>query len=365
MKNFIYIRALRHVDHSVFSVSGDQKQKKSNQQKHYRDPIFGQLVPYASGQQVKRSMLEILTGNLNTPFAAITFNWEIDSKDASQGEAWSLCDPSYPDQLFGGYMMAKKDTFTIKRRSPLSISAMRPIHPLLGNLEEPGEAMSFDRGAYADQNKVNVFKVENDQRIQLTEEEIAQWLKDKERTLPPKKWIEPQKRANGLFVYDVAIDLRTLFCVSTNQYEPEVSPEIIEKLKVEGWTETENVFGKCLVCPETKRAEMIQALADAVLSWRVTTNQARTFSPMETLAVAISDDANQITYAIRAELDDEVDFPKAKPVLDPTANAKLFLTPAVSAYIKGEKGNATALDAAAAEIASRLTAFPYENQLAK
>lgn len=356
MKPFIYLRALRHADHTVFSVADGQK--------FYRDPQFGSKSAYSSGQQVKRSILDALTSQMNTPFAPITFNWTINKENkAEQGEAWSLCDPSFPDQLLGGYMKAEKDTATVKRRSPLSISAMRPLHPLLGGLEDQGEAMSFDRSANADRHTVNVFKDTNGKRELMSDEEVTEWLTNTKRALPPKKWIEPQKRASGLFVYDVAIDLRTLFCVSVNQMEPELYPETIEKLKAAGWVEGENVFGRCLICPKEQREQIIPALADALLNWRITSNQARTFSLMDTLAVAISDNANQVAYAVRAELDTESEYNKARPVIDQTAKAQIYLAPTVSGYIKGETGNASALDDAKAYLEEQLRAFPYEAQM--
>jgi len=334
-------------------------------QKFYRDPLFGNKSAYSSGQQVKRSMLDNMTNNLNIPFAPITFNWTINKEDkAEQGEAWSLCDPSFPDQLIGGYMKAEKDTATVKRRSPLSISAMRPLHPLLGGLEDKGEAMSFDRGSTADRHTVKVFREVDGKREAMSEEDLTAWLQKTKRALPPKKWIEPQQRASGLFVYDIAIDLRTLFCVSVNQLEPELYPATIEKLKAAGWIDGENVFGRCLICPKEQREKIIPALADALINWRITSNQARTFSVMETLAIAVSDNANQIAYAIRAELDDEVDR-RAKPIIDEEAKAEIYLAPSVSGYIKGEKGNVNALDNAAAYLVSQMLAFPYEKQMEK
>jgi len=308
-------------------------------------------------------MLDAMTSSMNVAFAPITFNWTINKENkAEQGEAWSVCDPSFPDQLIGGYMKAEKDTGTVKRRSPLSISAMRPLHPLLGGLENEGEAMSFDRSTTADRHTVNVFKEVDGKREKMSEEELNNWLAATKRALPPKKWIEPQKRASGLFVYDVAIDLRTLFCVSINQLEPELYPETIEKLKAGGWIVGENVFGRCLICPEPHRKRIINALADALLNWRITSNQARTFSLMETLAVATSDNANQVAYAIRAELDTDIDR-RAAPVIDETSTAKIFLTPSVSGYIKGTSGNAKALDDATSYLVDQMLAFPYEKQM--
>lgn len=357
MTPFLYVRSLRYCEHTVFSVADGQK--------YYREPLFGNRSAYSSGQQVKRSILDAMTSHLNIPFAPITFNWTINKENkAEQGEAWSICDPSFPDQLIGGYMKAEKDTATVKRRSPLSISAMRPLHPLLGGLENEKEAMSFDRSAAPDRNAVNVYRDVNGKREKMEPEELGKWLKETGRSLPPKKWIEPQQRASGLFVYDIAIDLRTLFCVSVNQLEPEIYPETLEKLKSAGWVAAENIFGYCLVCPESDREKIIKALAHALLNWRITSNQSRTFSLMETLAVAISDDANQVAYAIRAELDAEIDR-RAKPVIDETAKAKIFLTPSVSANIKGVSGSVTALDDAATYLVEKLCAFPYHDQMGK
>jgi hypothetical protein len=76
MKPYIYLRALRHAEHTVFGVQ--------NGQKSYRDPQFGRQMAYSSGQQVKRSIIESLSDQLNMPFAAITFNWEIDKKGKAE-----------------------------------------------------------------------------------------------------------------------------------------------------------------------------------------------------------------------------------------------------------------------------------------
>jgi len=355
MNPFIYLRALRYVQHSVFSVADGQK--------FYWDPLFGNKSAYSSGQQVKRSILDAMVTKLNIPFAPVTFNWTITKENkAEQGEAWSVCDPSFPDQLIGGYMKAEKDTGTVKRRSPLSISAMRPLHPLLGGLENEVEAMSFDRSSSADRQTVNVYREVNGKRELMSADELTNWLQETKRTLPPRKWIEPQKRATGLFVYDVAIDLRTLFCVSTNQIEPELYPETIEKLKQNGWTESENVFGRCLVCPASERERIVRSLASALLNWRITSNQARTFSLMETLAISISHNANQVAYSIRAALDPEKER-QASPIIDETADARIFLAPSISGYIKGLSGNARAIEDAQAYLTEQLLQFDYANQM--
>lgn len=49
MKPYIYIRTLKHAEHTVFCVQEGQKA--------YFDPLFNRMVPYSSGQQIKRCIL--------------------------------------------------------------------------------------------------------------------------------------------------------------------------------------------------------------------------------------------------------------------------------------------------------------------
>jgi len=351
MKPYIYLRALKHAEHTVFGVQDGQKT--------YYDTQFGQYCAYSSGQQVKRSILEELTSNLNVPMAPVTFNYNITKdKQLENKEPWSPCDPNYIDQLIGGWMRAG-DGVTVKRRSPLSISAMRPLHPLLSGTVK--ENLTFDRSNRPDNNPVNVRMAGSDKL--LTEEEIEAFLTANNRTLPRRNWIPENRRAQGFFVYDIAIDLRTLFSVSTNQHEPELNKEKIEELKTKGWTEGENTFGKCLTKPKAEREKVIPVLANALLNWRITSNQARTFSLMETLAIAISDNANTLTGAIRAKLIDDGDRPKAKPIIDETAGAELFITLPCSGYIATVNESADALIKAEERLVEMMRAFDYEDQL--
>lgn len=352
MNPYIYLRALKHAEHTVFCVQDGQKT--------YYDPQFNRYCAYSSGQQVKRSILEALTSGMNVPVAPVTFNYEVekkkDSSELKNKEVWSPCDPTYVDQLLGGWMCAPSEGMTLKRRSPLSISAMRPLHPLLAWTDK--ENLTFDRSDRPDYHPVIVRMGKKE----MTEEEIEEFLSANGRTLPRRNWIPDNMRTNGLFVYDVAIDLRTLFSVSLNQHEPELSKEMIEKLKSEGWVECENVFGKCLVLPKEKRDKIIPVLASALINWRITSNQARTFSLMETLAVAISDNANQLAGAIRAKLIDEGNKQKAKPIVDQTSGASLYVTLPCSSYVVTVNESADALTQAEKDLTDRMLAFDYENQ---
>lgn len=349
--SFIYLRGLKHVTFSVFCVTEGQKT--------YHDPQFDMSVPYSSGQQVKRSIINDFTEFIGEKQSPITF---VSVKDKNgkigEGEVYSTCDPSFKDLLIGGWMQAKAGGTdrSLKRRSPLSISALSPLHPLLSGV--PRENISFDRSDYPELHKVIVRDYQGNE---LTDEEIENALNGSNRSLL-RKYIQDNKRATGLFVYDVAIDLRRLFCVPTNQFEPEISKEMITQLERKGWNKSENVFGECLVLPKEERDKVIPALAHALLNWRITSNQARTFSLMETLAVAISDKANTIPGAIRAKLIDEGERPSAKPIIDENAGADVFVTLPCASYIVTENESADALNMAEEKLIQMMSDFDYENQ---
>lgn len=302
-----------------------------------------------------------MTDDLNVPMAPITFNYNITKKDGLENkETWAPCDPRYIDQLIGGWMRAGKDMVALKRRSPLSVSAMRPIHPLLGGLERDKENITFDRSDRPEWHPVNV-RIEGSDRL-MTKEEIEAYLQNNNRTLTKRIWIPDNTRATGLFVADMAIDLRALFCVTTNQHEPELSPEMITALEAEGWVKSKNVFGECLVMPKAEREKIIPVLANALINWRITSNQARTFSLMETLALAVSDNANHIAGAIRTKLIEEGDKPKAKLIIDETAGAEVFVTLPCASYVVTVNERATALEEAEKKLTDMMMAFDYENQ---
>jgi hypothetical protein len=356
MNDFLYIRGLKSVSHTVFGVSQGQK--------YYYDPQFSTRMPYSSGQQVKRSMLEVFLAELGVSPAPVTFVSNLDKTGKlGEGEPWSACDPRHPDQLVGGWMRAQKGGTdrTVKRRSPLSISAMRPLHPLLAGMSS--ENITFDR---SDRPTLHQVIVRDADGKQLDEEQLTTLLKGTDRSVL-RKWIPENTRASGLFVYDVAVDLRTLFCVSSNDTEPEVTPAIREALQAAGWQPGLNAFGPCLVCPAEQREKLIPALAKALLDWRILTNQSRTFDLMKTLAVAVSNNASSIGAAIRAKLVPESEGserPKARPVLERIAGVDLFIAPNAAEYIFTEEERADALASAEQEIIRRLRSFDYEKQSA-
>ncbi len=352
--SFIYLRGCKHAAFTVFCVEDGQKS--------YYDPQFNVKVPYSSGQQVKRSIMGKLNEVLNVEPSPTEFYFDVDKKGAlKEGEVLSSCDPHYVDQLLGGWMRTPKGgkEKAVKRRSPLSISAMTPLHPLLASV--PKENISFDR---SDRPNVHKVVVRDASGNVLTDEQVSIFLNGSDRSLY-RKWIPDNTRATGLFVYDVAIDLRRLFCVPTNQLEPEITSDMVETLKNDGWKVVNTVFGECLLMPKEQREKIIPAIADALIDWHITSNQARTFSLMETLAIAISDNANTLAAAIRAKLidGDNDSKPKAKPIIDEHAGAATYVTLPCASYIVTETESADALDKAKQDLVNRMLTFDYENQL--
>ena len=348
----IYIRTLKKADHTVFGVEDGQKR--------YYDPQFNKYVPYSSGQQIKRSLIDKLTSVLNEIPAPTTFVFSANKAgELKEDEVFANCNPSFADQLLGGWMKAAKGgkERTIKRRSPLSISAMRGLHPLLSGIDK--ENASFDRSDRPNNNVI----VRDEKGNEMNEEEIIALLQGKDRSLS-RKWIPDQRRANGLYVQDIAIDLRRLFCVSLNTFEPEITPDTEKLLRESGWIESKNVFGKCLVAPPVIREKLIPALAHAILNWSITSNQSRTFSLMETLAVSISDNANKIAGSIRAKLSFE-DENKAIPIIEEDLKGvESFVTLQAGGYILTKKESTNALDNAEAKLIELMKAFDYMNQIA-
>ena len=352
--SFIYLRGCKHAAFTVFCVEEGQKS--------YYDPQFNVKVPYSSGQQVKRSIIGKLNEVLNVEPSPTEFYFDVDKKGAlKEGEVLSSCDPHYADQLLGGWMRTPKGgkEKAVKRRSPFSISAMTPLHPLLASV--PKENISFDR---SDRPNVHKVVVRDANGNVLTDEQVSIFLNGSDRSLY-RKWIPDNTRATGLFVYDVAIDLRRLFCVPTNQLEPEITSDMVETLKNDGWKVVNTVFGECLLMPKEQREKIIPAIADALIDWHITSNQARTFSLMETLAIAISDNANTLAAAIRAKLidGDNDSKPKAKPIIDEHAGAATYVTLPCASYIVTETESADALDKAKQDLVNRMLTFDYENQL--
>lgn len=324
MFNHLYVRGLRVLEQAVICVGQDG-------QKTFFDPIAGRRVPYGSGQQSKRSVLDAMVAVLGEPRSPVTFNVKL-TKKLEEQEPWSACDPTFADQLVGGWMRAKgtgKDedgAVTIRRRGPLSLAAFRPLHPLLGSVTK--DVATFDRRDSDGEFSVRV----TDANGEIMDDAVVQaWLEANGRSLRNFKFIGELARANGLFVYDVQVDLDRLFLVSLDRYEPEIDLDMIERLEAAGWLRTQD--DQHLVCPPERREAIARALAEALVHWRVTSNQSNALSLQATLAVFVARNASKLQVAAGARLSDEGDRPKAIPMIREVEGVESYLSPALEAHI--------------------------------
>ena len=97
----------------------------------------------------------------------------------------------------------------------LSISAMRPLHPLLSG--HYSENITFDR---SDKPEIHKVIVRDPSGNPMTNEQIEQFLTGTDRSIY-RKWIPDNPRATGLFIYDIAIDSELITAEIPNPEESE------------------------------------------------------------------------------------------------------------------------------------------------
>ncbi|MDZ7778268.1 MAG: hypothetical protein U5L09_22940 [Bacteroidales bacterium] len=84
---------------------------------------------------------------------------------------------------------------------------------------------------------------------------------------------------------------------------------------------------------------------------------------METLAVAVSENANKIAGSIRAKLSPEEDN-KAIPIIEEDIEGvDTYVALPASGYVLTKKESADALEKAEQNLIDKMMAFDYENQL--
>jgi len=347
MSDYLYIRSLRKVDFTVFGVDTDQK--------NFYDKVFNTYQPFSSGQQVKHSIVNDLLNSLNMLNAPLQFNYQTDGGKLKQKEITQPCDPSYFDQLIRGWMStpSKKDGSDnsenkegFKRRSPFSISAMTPIHPLLASLVEE-KILTFDR---SDSNAEKIV-IKNDKGDVMSEDDVKTFLLKSNANISKRNLVSGKKRANGLFKSDISIDLRKLFRVSLNLHDIEISEETIEKLKGNGWSEVETKQGRFLELPKKFHEEYAKAIAWSLINWKITSNQSRTFDYMSVLSIAVSNRADEVANTIRGEIYEDGDKIKAKLVVDENCgNTNIYSTKLLNGYVLDSTTSHTAIDDAVENI---------------
>jgi hypothetical protein len=291
----------------------------------------------------------------------VVFTKKLKTKDGKQmiGEGAMIVEPEIvnPYHLLGGFWKNHENDKggVLKRRSPLSISAMVPIHPLLSSILN--EDISYNR---RNTENVSVKFIDEKNGNEVYPEKLSEILKNLGKRMEdfsPTQFIQDQKRTSGLFKFDVAIDLRTLFAVNLSETDPEIYQEEIETLKKSGWKEIDYDFGKAIVAPKELREKIAKAVAKGIVNWRIQTNQSTTFSPMPTIALSVSNNAHDITNSIRAEL---VEEEKANIVIDDSCS-KVFSSDSIKGFVASHKKTNDIKDAEE-YIYNKIMEFDFEHQ---
>lgn len=300
-RKHLFIRGLKKIDFSVLCVDSGQKT--------YYDPISGKSLPYSSGQQVKKSIMNNVYENSDYYPSPVVFVLKKDKDKMAQKEALSTCDPTYFDQLIAGYMYtpSKKDQVvtdneddakknaenlgTIKSKAHISVGAMIPFNPNLAQIVEEKKL------TYHIENPI--FIVKNEENRIMSDEDITKFLDDNNAKLSKIKMIDGEKRVTGIFRYDIDVDLERLFRVEITLNSEEVSKNIEKKLIDAGWKEVTIKNKKYLELPKEFHFEYASLLANAFVNWRINSNTSRTFDLMPTFAVAVCGVAKHVNVCMQ------------------------------------------------------------------
>jgi hypothetical protein len=378
--NNLYVRTVREVDMAVLGV-GD------NGQKRFYDPISGGSLPYITGQQVKHCVINQVLYNLGISPAEMTIVHRPDSHGKiKEGEIFfEDPNPAHAEILLRGHFKNVKrikneeeskkkrrkngdesdsegdsednDTTIYKRRSPLSHSPLIPFNSKLASLPTSKGAVCVDRSSSAQFHKL---VLDDGVRPILFDDVDNEEIRNR---MKPRKYDGGMKSfVHGILSNDVAIDMDRLYAVSLQRQEPEVSQEVINKLRAGGWVDIfHRQIGEMLYLPKDSQMEITESLSDGLVNWRVTTNQSQHFSLMNNIAVIVSTNANEIKSCMipvfsKNERDKDilVNFD-----IEETEHTKVFVSKSIKATTPKFNGSCSvgAMDAARDYIFSHISSY--------
>jgi len=350
-------------------------------QKRVYDKTYGKYLAYSSGQQQKTTRVNEVCELLGIPLADFVFYYNEKHKQASKGISQ---DPRHVEAMTRGYMNVT--TNNIKRESPLNISTMFPIHPLL--VESIDDLIAVGHGVREKsftliQEKKKTKKAGEDddeseksdgsktegkyEEVPKTTDEYKKFLDEMADTR--KKGIEHSLAGGklltrGVFERYIEIDLTRLFAFNNDILLPskEIAAEYMDAIIKDGWKEVDTkLYGKMFIVPKSIRDKYIPAIAEALVMALPNTNQSSSYSVGEIVATAVSYDASENSYAIVCEENNET----ANVILDKDAGSKLFITPIakssrIFAGYDRESATSKANKEAIAYITQELLNFDYE-----
>lgn len=309
-KRFIYFKGVRNVECGKICVADGQKT--------YYDPIGNVSVPYGSASQTKRQIMEKACSDME--LSVVNYEYTVDKNGVpKQAQSITQNNPIFVDLLLGGYMTTKNKedeskNETLKRTSPLNISAFVPTSSKLVTLSRKLMGTSSK-----DDKRTNVVLKFNNNQV-IDGEEAKQWLDDNNRKKTTFTFYD--EMFSGLFKYEVAIDKETLFSVSINGYEKEISDATKEQMIAEGWELGTNSYGDCLIAPKAVREIVAKKLARAIVEWEHNSNQSTHYSMATTTICSVSYSPRQCANSIYVTTDDDN---KSRLVADIDYNENIFV----------------------------------------
>lgn len=339
---FIYVTGVKNVKQAVFGVDTNLKT--------YYDAVSGKYVPYASGQQVKRSFFDFIneeySSSIEKIIAPFTVVYNFDSKKTKfeQKESYPDADNSFFTSLVGGYMKAptkdknkkkneeeddKEDKEVYTRRSPIAFSYLTALHPDLTSTTVKDEIGTSDRSDIFNDN----MSFTCDGKKSLDEEEALKLMAENNLQISKRKIYSPHRRANGLFKFDAAIDLERLFRVPIKKFNKEIDDVKHKSLVENGWKEV-NVNGvDYLELPSDLHGIYAEAIAEGLVEFRFKSNQSRSLDLMPTVSFAVTNKASKLPLVYRTEFDENN---KRKLVIETGVNGvQVFNSPLVNDILSG------------------------------
>jgi hypothetical protein len=338
MKSKLYIRCLRKANKLKFSVG-------ENGTKTYWDKEFNTNLGYASGQQAKRCIKESMLENLELEHSIIEFLW---NKEGKEGIVKTSADPNDIDQLIFGYM---RTDINVGKTTAISCGGILPLHPYLASTFKDSGTMDYTEST---KSKIMISDIDKNGPVEF-ETVLDKIAESKLNTFKTSKFLNPEVLINGIYKYDVQIDLGKLFSVDLVRYKKEIDLSIVDSLLEKGWLYNTNKTR--LLLPKQKRDEIADAIAKAIVDFELRSNIGRYYESFTTFAVIVSDSPRKLDETIYAEIVDESTRTANLVVNDYEG---LFTSPLIKEHYFGIHNDTKTIDNGIEKISELIKNYNYE-----
>lgn len=339
MVNKLSIRFLYGVSHQVFNVD-------SNDSKMHYDPITSLKYVYASSNNVKHNLRKEFVDIWNDtqensiePLKKVFYSTESEKKQAEVEIKMDIENPILA--LFGAWNSCQTDVKYSQSaaKSCFNISQFSPIHIFLSKKAKTVGIHSGDcnsvNGIKTKDNKNNSHYYTTPEELAETTSYTAETAKEKFEQLRALNFFEEKTTANGLYHYDIHIDLDVFGKINLTTFT--LTEEDKAKYLANGWEEQTIRGEKYLSKSKEYNQKLFELFIKALFSWDFTSNNSLHGSEKELLRVSCAlNDTLRWQQATMAKVVDEEER-KAELVLnDEVSNVYSFNTNLLSKYYMTE-----------------------------